>query len=268
MKRVTAGEKLYFLIREEVIHTIGDRSARWSQAKSFFDALDEDRSFTSYVKGAVAVRATRQLMRFWNWKRESVVNQSQYIRTIMTFLKEEMFTTTETEVLRKVATAVEEAFLASGRQPSSNLRKTVLGRGTICNCYLCGRELNLVSANHTDHPTVEHIWPSSMGGDTIEENLLPACGECQKLTKDTLSWEWINIQNWVLPVSPSIDALTAVDNRTRYARHFFEAMTRAEAERKTLKEALINLGPMQSPPTHIESGKPVTFFDLQTFRSQ
>ena len=268
MKSVTAGEKLYFLIRDEVIHTIGDRNARWSQAKSFFDALDDDSSFTSYVKGAVAVRATRQLTRFWSWKRESIVNQSQYIRILMAFLKEEMFLTTEPEVLRKVATATEEAFLASGRDPSSNLRKTVLGRGPTCKCYLCGKELNSASADAADHPTVEHIWPSSMGGDTIEENLLPACKGCQNLTKDTLSWEWVNIQNWVLPVCPSVDALTAVDRRTRYARHFFEAMTRAETERKTLKEALISLGPMQSPPTHIGSGKPVTFFDLQTFRSQ
>jgi hypothetical protein len=103
-----------------------------------------------------------------------------------------------------------------------------------------------------------------MGGDSVEENLLPACKRCQNVTKDAMSWEWLNIHNIVLPASPSVDALDSVSQRVRYARHYFEALRSTETQHLSLKEAFLRLGAMKSPITHVRTGLPLTFFDLQT----
>jgi hypothetical protein len=265
MKCVTAGERLYFLIRDEVIHSIGERNARWPQAQAYFDALDGGSTFTAYIKGTVAVRATRQLLRYWKSKRDDVGDETQYVKTISKFVREEMFPSIDVDLCRRLARNVEDASQASDRAVKRSHRRAVLGTGK-CRCFLCGALLDVgVPKGSAEYPTLEHLWPASMGGDTIEENLLPACSECQRVTKDTLSWEWYNIHNLVLPAEPSQDALDAVDKRTRYARHYFEAMTSAETERLTLKQAFVRLGPMTSPPTYVRTDKPVTFFELKTF---
>ena len=265
MKRVTAGERLYFLVRDEVIHCIGERDARWNQAKSFFDGLDESNTFTAYIKGAVAVRATRQLLRYWRYKRESLGDETQYVKTLSKFVRGEMFPSIDQDLSRRLARSVDDALLASDRAIKPSHRRAVLGVGKLSRCYLCDIQLDKTAPTGSkSFPTLEHVWPASMGGDTIEDNLLPACRNCQLTTKDTLSWEWFNIHNLILPVVPSLEALDAIDKRTRYARHYLEALTLAESDSLTLKQAFVRLGPMTSPPTHARTDKPVTFFDLRT----
>jgi hypothetical protein len=265
MKRITAGERLYFLIRDEVIDSVGERNVRWPQARAFFDALDEDHTFTAYIKGAVAVRATRQLLRFWTYERDGVGDESQYFRVITNYVREEMFPSIARDLCIRLARGVEDAHQASNHAVRRSHRQAVL-RASNNFCFLCGVLLDPRAASGSrTYPTLEHVWPASMGGDTIEENLLPACRECQQVTQDTLSWEWCNIQNLVLPPQPSFDSLEAVSKRTRYARHYFEALTSTEFRRLTLKQALIQLGPMTSSITHTDTRKPVTFFEIKTF---
>lgn len=111
--------------------------------------------------------------------------------------------------------------------------------------------------------TLEHLWPSSLGGDSEEENLLPACIYCQNKKADGMSWEWPNLHNVVLSPLPSASALASVGREIKIARHYFEAMQLCDTENMTLKEAFLKLGPMNDL-AHVSTDEPVTFFHLKT----
>src|SRR3546814_15014473 len=65
-------------------------------------------------------------------------------------------------------------------------------------CYMCGRALTRRGNAGVDKYTVEHLWPISFGGETIEGNLLPACANCNSRRKHMLSWAWGPVQSTYL----------------------------------------------------------------------
>lgn len=67
---------------------------------------------------------------------------------------------------------------------SAGLQKRV--REASNNCYLCGIAFN--AAIPRQHSTVEHLWPLSLGGSSIEENLIAACSDCNTKRADDLTW--------------------------------------------------------------------------------
>lgn len=261
MRAVTAGEHLYLLVRNEILG--GDsRAHEWRNALPMVSADDD---FIAYLNGAAAVFTTRRLLRHWSDERWSVPNESQHVRKVMTFAKTEIFPRIDEETCRRLARAVIGAHQASGRKIPDGCRRSVLRERLQHSCYLCGQLLSpQAPRGDRAHLTLEHIWPASMGGDSIEENLLPACSDCQHDTQDALSWEWANIHNLVLPAAPSDDALQSVNRRIRYARHYFQILRSVEHRGLSLKEAFLRIGPIRSPITHVHTGLPVTFFDLQT----
>jgi hypothetical protein len=130
---------------------------------------------------------------------------------------------------------------------------------------LCHAELDPKAPENTpEFLSLEHVWPKSAGGDSIEENLLPACNKCQNVTKDTLSWEWFSVHNLVLPIEPSASAIASVSRKGFYARHFLEAMRTAGEENLSLKDAFVRLGPIRRAVYSKSTGEPTTFFDLVT----
>ena len=196
--------------------------------------------------------------------RESIPAESQHVRHLVTFTKRRMFPSLSDEVASKIARAAIAATQASHRPISQAVRQNILEGRRLHSCFLCGDELDVDAPQKSPkHLTLEHLWPSSMGGDSVEENLLPACVECQKTTKDTLSWEWANVHNLVLPPEPSADALRSVTKRFKYAKHYFDALTLG-SRHHSLKEAFLQMGPVRDPIGHTSTGMPVTFFDLRT----
>lgn len=55
-------------------------------------------------------------------------------------------------------------------------------------CYLCGVLLVVTAKNSRTQFTIEHLWPQSFGGETVEENLLPACKDCNQKRMHMLTW--------------------------------------------------------------------------------
>lgn len=265
MKHVTAGERLFFLLKEDILPSVGQGHVTWSNLSNLFEYLGGSVYFSDYVKGAIAVHTIRRLLRFWSSER-IVTNEIHFVKRLSDFIKEEIFPGLDTHSVAKLARAVIAAEDASGRDIGTGIRSRILRRGqATLTCYLCGRDLN-VRADQTDadYPTLEHLWPSSLGGDSVEGNLLPACKDCQHTTKDTASWEWLNVQNLVLPPAPSRSALASVSKPARFARHYLEALRMCDEKRISLKEAFLILGPISATITHINTGQPITFFDLIT----
>ena len=265
MRPTTDGERLFILIRNQVLESIGSKHVRWSTIGILFDPSGEDREFSNYIRGAVSVYTVRRLLRYWAEEKEVTPDGSMYVRKVKRFIKEEVFPSLDEDLSNKLARPVIAAENASLRDISSSTRKNVLGTAILHHCYLCHGELDSAIPEGEDkHLTLEHLWPRSIGGNSIEENLLPACVNCQKITKDTMSWEWLSVHNLVLPTSPSDSALNSISKRERFAKHFQHALKVCHDENLTLKEAFLRIGPIKNPLTHTNTGSPITFFDLHT----
>lgn len=54
-------------------------------------------------------------------------------------------------------------------------------------CYLCGT--SLTGVGHATR-TVEHLWPLSLGGETVEHNLVLACHDCNSKRGHMMTWAY------------------------------------------------------------------------------
>lgn len=264
LKASTAGEQLFLFIRDRVLEGVGQGQVRWSTAAPLWEAMGDDR-YSRYFRGAVTVQILRRLLRHWGDARSSLPNEAQHVAKVRSFVRHEVFPGLDTMLETQLARLVVNAEAASQKDVSRSVRSAVLATRGQLRCYLCAEELNRkADADTPTAPTIEHLWPRSLGGDSVEENLLPACGGCQKTTQDTVSWEWLNAHNLVLPPRPSEAAVNSIGPRVRGARHFMHAVDVAERQGLTLKEAMLRLGPIKRPVTWINTDLPITFFDIQT----
>lgn len=265
MKSTTQGERLFMLIQDQVLGSIGNQHVCWSTISTWFEHAGETPEFSNYIRGAVSVHTVRRLLRYWEDEKKLTPDESAYVRKLKRFIKDEVFPSLDEDLTMKLARAVIAAENVSGKAISPTVRRGVLGAKKLHNCYLCSAELDsTIPEGQVKHLTLEHLWPTSIGGDSIEENLLPACVNCQNHTKDTMSWEWLNVHNLVLSASPSNSALTSITNKERVAKHFQYAIKIGREYDLTLKEAFLRIGPIKKPLTHTKTGSPITFFDLHT----
>jgi hypothetical protein len=266
MKPKTAGERLFLLLRDGVFDALGNKQANWANFGELIGRVGGDEDFAAYVRGAMSAFAMRRLLRFWASEIGMTPDEANHVRRVSRFISEDLFTSLDTQLTAQVARAVVAAHVASSKAIPPGIRKLVVRDQNRLHCYLCRHPLDPAAGEDSkEFLTLEHLWPSSIGGDSVEANLLPACATCQKITKDTISWEWINVHNYVLPPQPSATALEkGVGPRARYARHYLEVVRLCDAERLTLKESFLKLGPMNAELRHRTTRLPVTFFDLET----
>jgi len=265
MKPKTQGERLFLLIRDELLEAAGHGHIRWSNLGRLFDQVGGREEFGDYLRGAAAIHLMRRLLRFWEAERSITSQESQYVKKVASYIRDEMLTSLGDEDTSRLARAVIAAEKSCYQKISPSVRSRVLAGRHQVRCYLCGTTLSpSATQGQPGFLTLEHVWPQSVGGDSVEENLLPACERCQDTTKDTMSWEWFNIHNVVLPVNPSDSAIASVTRRGHFARHFFEAMRVVSERQLSLKDAFLFIGPMRHPVGSVYTGGPTTFFDLQT----
>lgn len=264
MKPITEGERLFILIRDEILGSIGNKNVSWSTIGILFNQSGENSQFSTYIRGAVSVHAVRTLLRYWSAEKANIVDVNRQA-VLRKFIKRDVYPGLNDHLTSMLARSVIAAESVSSKVISPSVRKEVIGQSQLHNCYLCNCVLNVSAlCGQPDYLTLEHLWPSSIGGDSIEENLLPACVMCQNDTENTMSWEWLNIHNLVLPTSPSDDALKSVTRKQRTARHFHQAIAIRDENGISLKQAFLQIGSIKSPLSYTSTGSPITFFDLHT----
>jgi len=232
--------------------------------------LDAERSgrvahFGRYLRGAVAVQIVRRLLKFWLEARGGVAGEHLFVKTISRFVQNEIFLGLDRDMIATVSREVVAATDSAYRPISPSTRTAVLKRYPRgIHCYLCQRELSATAGENDDaFLTLEHVWPSSMGGDSVVENLLPACVTCQAAKADAVSWEWFSAHNFVLKPKPSPQELGTVPRAAKIARHYMHAIDLSLERRLSLRDSLEYLGPYS---LSVRAGHefPVTFFDLLT----
>lgn len=266
MRYVTSGEQLFFEVRDRTLVSMGVGRGNGNEVNELIGEIGGTHEFIDYIRGTLAVHAVRRLLRYWKREQEFVQGEHLYVKRISRFIKDNMFPSLDDAEITKLARLVVAATDASDNRISQAVRKRVLSETKTISCYLCGRSLDVSAPEgHAGFVTLEHVWPCSVGGDSIEENLLPACTKCQETKKDSFSWEWFNIHNLVLPAAPSEEALKSIAQPARIARHYLQALSECSEHPLTLKEAFRRIGPMGDTSVRsMSEGLPVTFFDLRT----
>lgn len=110
-------------------------------------------------------------------------------------------------------------------------------------CYMCGQVLNHDDPTCPAAITIDHIWPQCFGGESEEENLLPACHSCNsKKKRNFATWSMVAIQSVALGWNPQKNARDSVDGSIRFARHHLAVWIEASNSRCSLKEAYRRVG--------------------------
>ena len=265
MKPKTQGERLFLLLRDELLEASGHGHVKWSSLTSLFEQVGGRPEFGEYLRGAASIHVMRRLLRFWEAERLVTNQEAHYVKKVGAFIRDEVLSGLGNDDVFRLARAVVAAERSSNQPIPPGVRSRIVNGRNQISCYLCPEILSpTATRGQPGFFTLEHLWPQSVGGDSVEDNLLPACSRCQETTKDTMSWEWLNIQNIVLPADASAGAIASVSRKGHFARHFLQAMRVATDRRISLKEAFNSIGPMKNPVTSVPTGRPITFFDLET----
>lgn len=259
----TAGEQLLFMLLEhhqECRHLAETlQAAKLGFGRRFAD-------LSNFFMGASILHLQQRLLRLAHDVRE----QSPYDR------QEQM-----TELRAKVCDVIEltpivydgnfgeliEQILVSAeqmhREPSTNLKKHVIANGPPA-CYSCGRLFGAVTVDEPDglQPTADHVWPRALGGDTIEENLLPACGSCNSAKGHIAAWQMAWIQPIVFADIDEENGLKSLQREAKIALHIRAAMGYAQQSGTTLRDAFLAIGPRERP-IRIDAKQGYDFFNLR-----
>lgn len=165
------------------------------------------------------------------------------------------------EFVQEVLTSAEQMH----KVPSDALKRAVLRAGP-ASCYSCGR---LFGVAYEDAPgpeglkaTADHIWPRALGGNTVLENLLPACQRCNGAKSHIASWQMAWIQPIVFSDADEESGLKSLPREVRVALHIRAAMSYAQSNGSTLKDALLAIGPREAP-VRIDADQGYDFFNLR-----
>lgn len=163
--------------------------------------------------------------------------------------------------------ALIEAVLTSSEQmpkePGAALKRQVIRNGPK-HCYSCGRQFGITTGDAPNglQATADHIWPRALGGDTLEENLLPACMSCNSSKGHIAAWQMAWIQPVVFADIDEQQGLKSLQREVKMALHIRAAMTYAHQNGSTLRNALLAIGPRESP-VRIDPEQGYDFFNLR-----
>ncbi|OSI72287.1 hypothetical protein BSZ21_07335 [Bradyrhizobium canariense] len=127
-------------------------------------------------------------------------------------------------------------------------------------CYLCGIKLTKTGPQHC-RPTVEHLWPLSLGGESIEENLIAACNDCNTKRANSITWAWGPVQSTDYRHDPKINPDVQLRLSLAMAKLMLEASGERGGGRCSLKEAALRLAPL-FPNLDIKDGRHRVYFEL------
>jgi hypothetical protein len=111
-------------------------------------------------------------------------------------------------------------------------------------CCWCGKNTSrLKSSVDADKATVEHLWPEFLGGESIEANLIIACGACNSARQHAYNWAWFGVQacNEKLDSNKSLPRDIKLSVGLHRLMKVASGQTRYSNEIITLKDAAIRL---------------------------
>jgi hypothetical protein len=255
---VTAGEALYFRIRNWLFSEVpSNHMLAWLDKIEFYaEDLQE------FLEQSTSLWVTARLIAAGRSMQEE--NGNSYRNDLRPFLREYLVVSRDdlADFERLLAKAVD----ASLENVSSGINTFMRAWSEVHHprCYICGINLDFTQRDKLAAFTREHIWPSSLGGNSILENLLPACGKCNgKRKMNYATWAATSIQSIHVPKKPDDEDWMNLQLSHFYAMHQFSAQAYAISNSVSLKEALLRIGPWNYPPQTRDKNDVGHFFNLQ-----
>ncbi|WP_426127909.1 HNH endonuclease [Pararhizobium sp. PWRC1-1] len=258
----TSGERLLFLLLKN-----------HKEARYLSDALTESGlrfarrygDWSNFLIGASLLHLQQRLIKLGNDVRESAANRLDQIRELRARTCD-IVQLTPIEYGADFGELIQEV-LVSAEQMRRNipdgLRKAVLRTGGQ-RCYSCGRLFGAVHDMEEGElkPTVDHVWPRALGGDSGEENLLLACQSCNSTKGHIATWHMAWIQPIVFSDIDEVDGPPPVPREVQMALHMRAATTYARANGTTLRDAFLTIGP-RDRPAKIDLEQGYDFFNMR-----
>lgn len=131
-------------------------------------------------------------------------------------------------------------------------------------CHSCGLQFGIVPPRGEDIlvASADHVWPRALGGDSIEENLIPTCEVCNSKKGHMAAWQMAWIQPIVFADADETSSLKAFPRNLQIALHIRAAMAYAQANGTTLKDAFLTIGPREEL-ARIDPAQGYDFFNLR-----
>ncbi|MEY4966789.1 MAG: hypothetical protein RL274_2372 [Pseudomonadota bacterium] len=129
------------------------------------------------------------------------------------------------------------------------------------NCYMCGREF--IKDDEHSKATIEHLWPLGLGGESLEENVVPGCQKCNNHRGHAMSWAWGPVQSTYHYGADGSEIPNALRISLGLARLMQEASGLGENSQKptTLKVAALALSPLLQK-LKVETGRHHLYFEI------
>lgn len=246
IKTVTEGERLFHLLANiGHLELVRNRIAE----HSYLRLSGRDAQFGEYLEGAVLCFCFKRLMKIVHGVfpdktidvtigNKKVFDQLRYW---FSWLKKE-----DLSRLSRVAISAQQA---SNQKIHKDIENEIFNSYHQHYCCFCGCLLDRDSKGMFRDPngkraTLEHIWPSSLGGNSIIENLLPACTICNENKSDLFIWQQGLAHDFVYPVNfHSHESFKTIRRKDKILIQRRAVMVLAQRDRLTLKEALKKVGP-------------------------
>lgn len=262
-KAVTTGEVLFqFILRElyqassltEIqslgLLTVGGRSDFFSD---YFLGINAMNMLARCVKKAERVRGTD--------------NEAMHQGSMVTYLQETLgMAKHDDESVDKLARLSLLAASDSKRKIKDSIKRSIRNGRSEVPCYLCGGMCQHNASDANAGIEYEHIWPASFGGNSVAENLLPACAVCNREKKDMLLWHTGQLFSFVLKPDPSVDELTAITKKAKIAAQLRKIFAKACSEEISLKTAAEILGPVDMTSIYAIDDRDAVDFSNFEFR--
>ncbi|MGH1450183.1 MAG: HNH endonuclease [Pseudomonadaceae bacterium] len=248
----TAGEHLFQYIISTII---GKESQTELRNTSILKAGGRATEFFEYFLGTYSFNFTGRCIRKAKSIRNSIEDENLHHRLLINYFQKtlEIPEHPGERNLERLAALTFEAVYQSGKKISKQTKKNVRHGKDICTCYICGKQILLKSQTPDEIVKYEHIWPSSYGGNSIVDNLLPACEKCNDHKADMLLWQDSHVHSFVLSPTPSEEEWKKIKRSIKIAKHRSRIFEIACANELTLKEAAIEAGPIDTEIASLHS---------------
>lgn len=238
----TKGEALLRFVRDQL-----NVEGCLLSTSTWLTQFDQPDLWSSYVEEFMAIHLTGRLLSCGRYLKQNHSNSTVFRTEYKSALFE--YLTLNREDRDRLFRLAHAAVDASLEEISNGTRNAITTWANLCHphCYLCGRILQFNDSESASQFTIDHIWPRDFGGDSSEENLLPACKDCNNNHKKNYpTWAMTNIQSLLLGFGPSANSLKRITGTSRYAIQQRLVQSVAVEKQLTLKCAYLTVGPSES----------------------
>lgn len=249
-KPVTHGEELFLVMHEHVRHIFSG-----NELASDLTFLISSDDFVDYMKLSASIEFFMRTVR----DARSVIAHFEDITpaSLADDVRRNIDLPSNLWKEKKFQQLLKAVAVNSGpRKASKTMEKdAMLGLDRVC--YMCGRQVAKDGRGGHATLSIEHVWPFLFGGQTILENLLPSCTQCNERKGHAFSWTTGPVLSTLVHASENLSNDLRISlGLAKVAHHAWRG-----GRVRTLRDAILQCQPVSFMPA-LEPDKHHFYFEL------